>query len=290
MRLRELWTLAVRWYAAHSGRDRRILAGVGVVAALSLLYVGLVQPLVRHRHRVKTEIEEGQDQLEHAARFLAVADTLRAERDDLGQRVAKAKERLLPGASGTLGAAALQERANSLAAEKGITVQSTQVMKEEPVEPFHKIAIRLTLAGELKPFAEFISGLEYGPQQFSIPFIELNRRGAVAGAKGPRTLQATVEVSGYLQGEQAVKPETEPAEGEGEAPAGTPEGEAAAGAPEAEPPAGAPAAETPAGIPAAEMSPGISPGAPPASAEAPVATPAPPAPTPAPAAPPGGSG
>src|SRR5204863_22090 len=228
VRLRELWTLAARWYAAHSMRDRRILAGIGALAALSLLYVGLVQPLIHYRKRVKTEIEEGQDQLEHAARFLAVASALRAERDDLRQRVAQAKDRLLPGSSGTLGAAALQERANSLAAEKGITVQSTQVMKEEPVEPFHKIAIRLTLSGELKPFAELVSGLEYGPQQLSIPFVELSRRGAVAGAKGPRTLQATVEVSGYLQGEQAAKAEAEPAEGEGEAPAGTAEDEAGA--------------------------------------------------------------
>src|SRR6266853_914467 len=91
VRLRELWTLAARWYAAHSTRDRRILAGIGAVAALSLLYVGLVQPLIHYRKRVKTEIEEGQDQLEHAARFLAVADALRAERDGLRQRVAQAK-------------------------------------------------------------------------------------------------------------------------------------------------------------------------------------------------------
>jgi Tfp pilus assembly protein PilO len=284
VRLRELWTLAVRWYAAHSVRDRRVLAGVGAAAALSLVYVSLVQPIVRYRQRVKTEIEEGQDQLEHAARFLAVADALRAERDDLRQRVAKAKERLLPGSSGTLGAAALQERANSLAGEKGITVQSTQVMKEEPAEPFHKIAIRLTLAGELKPFAELISGFEYGPQQLSIPFLEMSRRGVAPGGKGPRTLQATVEVSGYLQAEEAAKAEAEPGEGEGEAPAGTPEGEAAAGGPEGAAPAGAPAAETPTGTPAADMA------TPAASAEAPAATPAPPPATPAPAPPPGGSG
>src|SRR5205814_750263 len=207
---------------------------------LSLLYVSLVQPLIHYRKRVKTEIEEGQDQLEHAARFLAAADALRAERDELRQRLAQAKERLLPGSSGTLGAAALQERANSLAAEKGITVQSTQVMKEEPIEPFRKIALRLTLSGELKPFAELLSGLEYGPQQLTIPFVELSRRGAVAGAKGPRTLQATVEVSGYLQGEQAAKAEAEPAEGEGEAPAGTAEDEAGAGAPAVEAPPGPP--------------------------------------------------
>src|SRR5437762_77585 len=293
---RQLWAAAGRWYAAHSARGRRVLAGIGALAALSILYVGAVRPLIHYRQRVKTEIEEGQDQLEHAARFLAVADALRAERDDLRQRVVQAKERLLPGSSATLGAAALQERANSLAAEKGITVQSTQVMKEEAVEPVHKIAIRLTLSGELKPFAELLSGLEYGPQQLTIPFVELTRRGAVAGAKGPRTLQGTIEVSGYLQGEQAAKAEPEPPEGEGEAPAGSLEGEGGAGAP---------AAEAPPGLPLEHL-PGVAPAPPPASAEAPAmsaeapavvpespaapappaAAPTPPTTTPAPAAPP----
>jgi len=166
-------------------------------------------------------------------------------------------------------------------------------MKEEPVEPFHKIAIRLTLSGELKPFAELLSGFEYGPQQLSIPFVELSRRGAVAGAKGPRTLQATVEVSGYLQGQQAAKAEAEPAEGEGEAPAGTAEDEAGAGAPAVEAPPGAPL-ETLLGAPPAP--PAVSAESPWASAESPAAGPespapplAPPTTTPAPGAAPGGT-
>ena len=262
MRLRALWAQAVGWYAAHSTRDRRIVTGVGALAALSVLYVGVVQPLVHYRQRAKTEIEEGEEQLERAEHFLAVADAKRAERDELRKKLGEAKERLLPGSSATLGAAALQERANALAAEKGITVQSTQVMKEEAAEPFHKIAIRLTLSGELKPFAEFVSGLEYGPQQLSIPFLEVSRRGAAAAAvKGPRVLQATVEVSGYLQGAEPTKAEAEPGEGEGEAAPGAPEGEAAPGAPEE-----------------------ASPGGPAASSEPPAAAPEPPAMTPAPAA------
>ena len=226
MNWRALWAQVVRWYAARPPRDRRIWGGVGVLVALSLLYLGVVKPVIGYRQGVKREIGEGLDQLEHARRFLAAADGLRAERDDQRQKLAQAKQRLLPGSSGTLGAAALQERANSLAAEKGVTVQSTQVMKEEPVDPFRKIAIRLTLSGELRPLAELLSGLEYGPQQLSIPFIEVSRRGAVPGAKGPRTLSATVEVSGYLEGEQAKKVEAEPGEGEGEPTASAPEAEA----------------------------------------------------------------
>ena len=280
MRLRALWAQAAGWYAAHSTRDRRIVAGVGALAALSVLYVGVVQPLAHYRQRAKTEIEEGEEQLERAEHFLAVADAKRAERDELRKKLGEAKERLLPGSSATLGAAALQERANALAAEKGITVQSTQVMKEEPAEPFHKIAIRLTLSGELKSFAEFVSGLEYGPQQLSIPFLEVSRRGAAAAAvKGPRVLQATVEVSGYLQGAPPTKAEAEPGEGEGEAAPGAPEGEAAPGASEGEAAPGAPEGEAAPGAPEE-----ASPGGPAASSEPPAAAPEPPAMTPAPAA------
>src|SRR5262249_60055114 len=104
------------------------------------------------------------------------------------------------------------ERTSSLAAEKGITVQSTQVMKEEAVDPYRKVSVGLTLSGELKPFAELLSGLEYD-QQLAVPFVEANRRGAVPGAKGPRTIQATVEVTGFVLGEEAKGEEAKGEEG-----------------------------------------------------------------------------
>src|SRR6185436_4928933 len=118
--------------------------------------------------------------------------------DDARARLEKAKQRLLPGNTATLGAAALQERVNTLASEKGISVQSTQVLKEEVAEPFRKVGVRLVISGEMRLFADFLAGLEYSQQQLFLQFVEMNRRGAVAGAKGPRTLSATVEVSGYL--------------------------------------------------------------------------------------------
>jgi type II secretory pathway component PulM len=253
--LRQLRDSFQRWYAAHSPRDRGILGGVGVLILLSVLYLAVIEPIVHYRRAVAEDIADAQEQLEHAARFLAAADALRAERDDLHRQLEQAKQRLLPAGSGTLGAAALQERANAIAAEKGITVQSTQVMKEEVAEPFRKVAIRLTLSGELRPFAEFLAGLEYGPQQLAIPFLEVSRRGAVAGAKGPRTLSATVEVGGYLVAEETKKPaEAEPVEGEPETPTVPPDAEAppppgephaAEAPPAAAPPAAAPPAEAP---------------------------------------------
>jgi len=231
--VRELWARLVRWYAGHGTRDRRILAAVGVAVMLYLLDITLVEPVRGYRRNVAEEIASGEEALERAARFVAAAPGLKAERDELHQRLEQAKTRLLPGGTGTLGAAALQEKTNAIAAEKGVTVQSTQVMKEEVVEPFRKVAVRLTISSELKPLAELLAALEYG-QQLSVPFVEISRRGAVPGQKGPRTLQVSVEVDGFVEGEKKSGPK--PAEGEAEGTAVSP------GAPGPEPVPAPPAA------------------------------------------------
>jgi len=287
-----LWAFARGWYGEHSARDRRIIAGVGLAVALSCVYVGVVDPLRAYRRRVAEEIGEGHDRLERFARFVGAVDALRAERAELKKRLAQAQSRLLPGDTGTLAAAALQERANTLASEKGVSVLSTQVMREEAADPFRKVAVRLTLSAELKPFAEFLSGLEYGPQQLTIPFVEVSRRGAVPGAKGPRLLSATVEVSGYLLAKDKAKeaePEPEGAPAADAGPAGEPSPGAAPepppGAAEATPEAVPPPAATEnAPAPVAPAPPTVAP-PPPAAANAPPPVPAP-AIAPPPAAPP----
>lgn len=228
-RLQATSAAATRWYASHSASEQRIVLAVVVLAVLSILYVGIVVPVRDFRAGVADEIADGQEQLERAARYIGAADSLRAEREALKKRLQQARARLLPGRTGTLGAAALQERTNAIAAEKGVTVQSTQVMREEAVAPYRKVSVRLTLSGELKPFADMVSTLEYG-QQLSIPFAEVSRRGAVPGAKGPRTLTATLEVSGFVLAE-----EPKPEDGKGDedkandaAPAGEADAEGAA--------------------------------------------------------------
>ena len=178
------------------------LSAASFLGIAGLIYLYGFVPLREYRQRVSDEIAEGREQLSRSARILGSADSMRAERGELEKRLKQTRTHLLPGRGGTLGAAALQERTNSLAAEKGITVQSTQGMKEEALDPYRKVSVRLTLSGELKPFAELMSGLEYD-QQLAIPFVEANRRGAVPGAKGPRTIQATVEVTGFVLGEEA---------------------------------------------------------------------------------------
>lgn len=197
MNVRARWEQVRRWYAARTSREQGLVllaCGLGVV---SILYYAVVRPVIAYRKAVAEEIADGLEELERDTKFLGAIDTFRAERAEIKKKLDQAKTRLLPGTNGTLGAAALQERTNAVANEKGISVQSTQVMREETAAPYRKVALRLTLSGEPKPLAEFLSTLEYG-QQLQVPFIEITRRGVVPGQKGPRTLQVTVEVSGYV--------------------------------------------------------------------------------------------
>jgi len=239
-RLRELWAAFLRWYEARTDRERSILVGGGIVAALLLGYFAVIEPLLNLRADLATQIAERHAQLESEARLVTRAAALRSERDALRQRLKLEKEKLLPGESVNLARAALQERLNALASEKHVTVQSVQDLKDEPADPFVRVAVRLTVSGEIRPLSEMLAALEFGKTQISIPFIEMNRRGAVPGAKGPRPLSATIEASGFILSPAAA--EARP-EGEAAADGGPAAGGEGAAAPEGD---GAPAGEGPA--------------------------------------------
>lgn len=195
---RAWWARIVRWYASHKPWERYLILGVTIAVGFYVLDVVLIEPVLGYRQRLADEITEKQEQLERGARFIAAGPSLEAERKEIKHHLEQAKAKLLPAEDPTLAAAWLQERANALATEKSITVQSTQVMRAENVDPFRKVAVRLTVSGELRSLVDMLSALEYGPQLLGVPFVELNRRGAIPGAKGPRTITGTVEVSGYL--------------------------------------------------------------------------------------------
>jgi hypothetical protein len=47
--LRALLDRTRRWYQAHGERDRRVILGVAIAAALSLVYLAVVVPMINYR-------------------------------------------------------------------------------------------------------------------------------------------------------------------------------------------------------------------------------------------------
>ncbi len=224
-RLRWAWEWLKAWFLNRPQRERLILGGIAAVMGVLILYGGVVVPILKWRADTQEDTQDGIKRIGDDLARLRGTQALEAERDAVKRRLEQARARLLAGDNVALSQAALQERVNKVAGEKNLVVQSTQLLKDEPVEPFRRIALRVTLSGELKSLAEFLSDLENGPQQLTVPFIEATRRGAVPGATGPRTLQTTVEVAGYCLGAS----ESKAAPG-GESPEAEPSGQAPAGA------------------------------------------------------------
>ena len=227
-----------------TNRQQRLYLALGVVL---LLVVGRVATswFLDFRAEVKDDVRLTAQRLATAKRLASRAPQNKKEFDALQSRYQATVAELVPGDTPTLAAAALQDRVSALASEKKVSVQTTQVLKDEALGPFRQVSLRLTASGELHDLADFLTALEFGPLRVSIPFIELSRRGAMVRKQGVgRTVSATIQISGVVQGtaqlakvqRAAAKGADTPvaAEGAGEAPAPA----AAETAPAAAPPAG----------------------------------------------------
>ncbi|HZR83318.1 MAG TPA: type II secretion system protein GspM [Candidatus Binatia bacterium] len=192
-----LANLLARFRAAS--RQERLYVVLGVVGVLVLLRFGIGW-LVEYRRDVKEDIQLTADRLANARRTVTRASDVEKQLTALKQRFRDTAQHLVPGDTPTLAAASLQERISSLAAEKSVSLQTTQVMRDEAMGPFRRVSLRITANGELRHLADFLAGLEFGDLRVSIPFIELSRRGAARRDNAPRAVSATIEVAGVVQG------------------------------------------------------------------------------------------
>ena len=215
-----------RW-ARFSSRERRLIGAAAGVLGIYLVYLLLISPFLSYRQDLQDEITAHREQLENGKAYLMRTADLTRQRDQLQKIFQQVRSQLVPGDTPTLAAANLQNTLHSLANDKQVEIQSTQVMRDDTVGDFRRIAVRITVTGDLKPLADFLAGLEHGPTRVAIPFLEISRRGAVLRGKAARALSATIEVTAFLQPAPAA--------------AGGPAGKGAAGGGE-KAPAGAPSA------------------------------------------------
>jgi general secretion pathway protein M len=188
-----------RW-ARFSARERRLIGAAGGVLGLFLVHLLVLAPFLSYRQDLQDEIAAHREKLENGQAYLARTADITRQREQLQKAYQQVHAQLVPGDTPTLAAANLQNTLHSLAGEKGVEIQSTQVMRDDAVGEFRRIAVRITVTGDLKPLADFLAGVEHGQTRVSIPFLEISRRGAVLRGKTARALSATIEVTAFLQG------------------------------------------------------------------------------------------
>lgn len=210
-----------RW-ARFSPRERRLIGAAGGVLALVLAHLLVISPFLAYRQDLQDEIASHREKIENGKAYLARTADITRQREGLQKLYQQVRAQLVPGDTPTLAAANLQNTLHSLANEKGVEIQSTQVMRDDTVGEFRRIAVRITVTGDLKQVADFLAGVEHGPTRVAIPFLEISRRGAVLRGKAARALSATIEVTAFLQGAPAAAAGGEAAPAPGGAPSAAP--------------------------------------------------------------------
>jgi len=196
MRVRQLWQrLAAR---------ERVLAGAALLALLLVVVrYGIIEPYLTYTAHLEEEIEQEAQRVAKMQRQRNRREQIAVQVNVLHQRFQQMRQRLIPGGTPALAAAHLQERIQTLASQSGLELVTTQVMRDEAVADFRKIAVQVTLRGELPAVADFVAGVEYGDWLLAVMTLEVrstyNLR--VRPREGPRNpLTITLEVGGVMQG------------------------------------------------------------------------------------------
>jgi len=196
MRLKQFWQRL-------SARER-VLASVALLAlGLVIVRYGIVDPYLAYTARLEEEIEQNAQLVARMQRQRGRRERIATQVNLLRQRFQEIKQKLIPGGTPALAAAHLQERIQTLAGQSGLELVTTQVMRDEALGEFRKIAVQVTLRGELPAVADFVAGVEYGDWLLAVTTLEVRStyNVRVRPREGPRNpLTITLEVGGIMPG------------------------------------------------------------------------------------------
>lgn len=200
-----------RW-SALSGRERALVGGMALMVVVVVLRYGVFGG-------EGDEVESGSvdapwvqvARIENYRRVLSRSAAVEKQTAEIEARLKAQQERLSGGATATQVAAELQGSVSAMAAEAGLNVLSSQILKEEETDGAKRVGVRLTLSGDLSGVARLVSAVESGAKDLVISHLEVNRKlgstrrpptpakGAADAAKDQPPLTVSVEVKTFMR-------------------------------------------------------------------------------------------
>jgi general secretion pathway protein M len=204
-------TLRERW-AGFSGRERALIVGAVVT---TLVVIVRYSPLAGLANFSSGGGEDDRwvqvRKIENYHKILARSRAIQAKSEALRDRYSQAQQRLISGETPTQVGAELQGRLSSMATEAGLNVLSSQILKEEELEGFRRVGVRLTLSGELHGVAQMLGAIEGGDVDVTVSLLEINRKlgatrrppttGRTPATIAQAPLTATMEVKTFMRQE-----------------------------------------------------------------------------------------
>ena len=110
------------------------------------------------------------------------------------------QQRLLPGETPQLGAAALQEIVKKLADKNGIGIRSFKIVEPKETFPYRKISIQIEFnpVNNLLSLGQFFHDIEHHEKKLLISEMDL----LVFNIRAPNNLQGNLVITGLMKGTQ----------------------------------------------------------------------------------------
>ena len=186
-----------------SARERT-LAGLACGALMLVVFrYGVIVPYMAYTAQLEERIERDVLRLEKMQRQRDRAAEVRQRMRTLEKQFTAAYDQLVPGETPTLAAAQLQERVQSFADRSGLTLVTTQVMKEKSLGSLRKTRVQMTFRGDTPAVADFLAWVEYEDWLLSVSRLDIGtsnrrrRRRRRQAARPPLTI--TLEVEGIMR-------------------------------------------------------------------------------------------
>jgi len=176
-------------------------------AAVGLLYVAIVSPLVDLYQSGEATLTERQTLIPRLERLAAEIPVLRAQLAEL-QATGTTHDVALDGASDALASANLQSRIEQLATANGVTITSTEAIPAEDRAPYRRIGLRLTVNGKYEALVGLLSAIEEAQPPLVVGNLQMHGLFRAIEVRAGRGLDTRFEVYGLrINGAAAAVPQ-----------------------------------------------------------------------------------
>jgi len=177
-------------------RERRILQGGGLTAAVVLVYFFVVEPFNEAQASVPRELETKAALLQRSKQLLSQRDYYRSRSEELERMVQQYESRFIEAGNSSEATTQVELAVRELASRLGITISRSSRVQERVLDDrFAKITLRVSLRADLRQVLEFVHALSTYPKYLNVENLELR----VGRVKGKRRLNPSMHVSGLIQ-------------------------------------------------------------------------------------------
>ena len=184
----------IKWFLSLSPRERVVILGGGVVAALVLGWLFVITPLLARNTATADLVPERERLLVRRMDLLARRGQIAAELEAANTRLEKLNGRLLTAAAPAVAASELQKLVKEMAAQATTDIRSERILPPEERGELLEIPVEIAVSAEIRQLVDLLARVEGAQKLLTVKDVRIR----VVNVSQPKELLATLTVSGFI--------------------------------------------------------------------------------------------